>query len=71
MGDGTPGGGNTHNVDTLISGNTNLGALGTKVNTHNTHGVLFGRYMTEGEKMEKRRKNRMGGKTERGVKKRV
>lgn len=63
--------GNTHNVDTLISGDTNLGALGTKVNTHDTHGVRLRRYVTGGEKIGKRGRNGLGGERGRGVKKRV
>jgi hypothetical protein len=28
----------TYNVDTLVARDTNLGALGTEVNTNDTHG---------------------------------
>lgn len=49
--------GNTHNVDALISGNTDLGALSTKVNTHDTHGPRrCGRYVTREREIEGRGK---------------
>lgn len=39
----------THNVNTLISGNTNLGALGTEIDTDDTHGQRFNRRERKGE----------------------
>jgi len=39
----------THNVNTLISGNTNLGALGTEIDTDDTHGQRFSRRKRKGE----------------------
>ena len=57
-GPATNGGANTHNINALVPGNTNLGALRTEINTDNRHCGLTGRFYVEGERVGGRMKRK-------------